>query len=371
MIDLGLGQPDASVFPAEMLGRAAAACYSGLGASDDFLQYGAEYGDGHHRVALAHFLTDAYQIPIDPELLFSTNGNSQALDLVCTVFTRPGHVVIAEEPTYFLASGIFADHGLEVVGVPLDDEGVQIDLIEMALADLDRAGRPARLIYTIPAFQNPTGITLSAKRRLALSAIAARYQTLVVADEVYQLLDYGSGTPSPMSSLVEQGNVISLGTFSKILAPGLRLGWIHSTPEILRRLAGSGVVASGGGLNPMTSALVTEVIRSGDLDAHIKALRSEYARRVGVMDDALRTHMPTGVSWRCPTGGYFFWLALPDGLDGAELRTRATQAGVDFRPGTLFSSAGALHGFIRLSFAYYVDRDIVEGIARLGEALRA
>lgn len=370
MIDLGLGQPEASVYPVDVLREAAAACYRS-GAPDTFLGYGAEYGDGHHRVALARYLTSAYRVPIDPELLLSTNGNSQGLDLVCTAFTEPGDTVIVEEPTYFLAGQTFDDHRLRVIGVPLDDDGIRIDLLEEALAHAEANDRPPRLIYTIPAFHNPTSIALRAERRAALAPLAARYQALVVADEVYQLLNYASEGPPPMSAWVEDGNVISLGTFSKILAPGLRLGWIHAAPDLLRRLVRCGVIVSGGGLNPVTSALVTEVIRSGGLAANVEALRSKYSHRIEVMDEALRAHLPDGVSWRRPTGGYFFWLRLPEGLDGTAVRRQANQLGLDFRPGSLFSAGNGLRDFIRLSFAYYLDSDLVEGVARLGRALRS
>ncbi|MCI0424546.1 MAG: PLP-dependent aminotransferase family protein [Actinobacteria bacterium] len=370
VIDLGVGQPDASVFPAALLGRAAAACYA-TDASDEFLQYGADYGDGHHRVALAGFLTDAYNLAVDPELLFTTNGNSQALDLVCTMFTRHDDVVVVEEPTYFLARGILADHGLGAIGVPLDEDGMRVDLLELTLEKLASEGRPARLIYVIPAFNNPTGISLSAERRAMLADVAERHGALIVADEVYHLLDYDPPGPPPMSAWVDRGNVISMGTFSKILAPGLRLGWIHASSEILARLVSSGLVASGGGLNPVTSALVTEVIRSGDLAMNIESLRREYRRRVDVMDRALRANIPEGVTWRRPTGGYFFWLALPEGSDGESVRSTANEVGVDVRHGSLFSSHGGMRHHIRLSFAYYLDDEIVEGVARMGRALQA
>jgi DNA-binding transcriptional MocR family regulator len=370
VIDLGVGQPDASVFPVDALRRAADRCFTGE-APDAFLQYGAEHGDGTHRLELATYLTSAYGIPIQPEHLFTTNGNSQALDLVCAVFTRPGDVVIVEEPTYFLALDILADHGLTVVGVPIDDEGIAVDLLESALGEIYEGGRRAGFIYTIPASQNPTGITATAGRRASLVEIANRYRTLVVADEVYQLLSYDGPDIPPMSAWVGHGNVVSLGTFSKILAPGLRLGWVHGTPEVVDRLAASGLVLSGGGLNPATSALVTEVIRSGDLTSHVEFLCAEYRRRVDVMDRTLRATMPEGVTWHRPDGGYFFWLRLPDGTDGAELRRRASLADVDVRQGILFSSQGAQQRFIRLSISYYRDEDIVEGVTRLGGVMSA
>jgi DNA-binding transcriptional MocR family regulator len=280
-------------------------------------------------------------------------------------------VVVVEEPTYFLALDIFDDHGLDIVGVPMDQDGISVEHLDTTLGEITAGGRRAAFIYTIPASQNPTGVTSSASRREALVECAARHGTLIVADEVYQLLEYTGIRPPPLSAWVGGGHVVSLGTFSKILAPGLRLGWVHSTPEVIHRLADSGLVASGGGLNPVASALVTEVIRSGDLAAHVDSLCAEYRRRVEVMDTALEASMPEGVTWERPDGGYFFWLRLPEGSDAAEIRKRAGLFDLDIREGPLFSSTGGLQQFIRLSYAYYREDDIVEGVSRLGRALRS
>ena len=371
-IDLGLGQPDESVFPRALLERAARRRLA-AGADLGFLQYGADHGDGHHRVALAGFLTDAYGVPVDPQLLFTTNGNSQALDLACTAFTRHGDAVLVEEPSYHLARAIFRDHGLRTVGVPVDADGLDAEAVDAMLGELAAAGTPARFVYTIPAHHNPTGVTMPLGRREHLVEVTARHGALLVADEVYHLLTYDGAAPPPFSAWVERGHehVMSLGTFSKILSPGLRLGWVHAAPAVLARLAGTGVVSSGGGLNPFTSALVTEVIRSGDLAANIAMLRAEYAARLGALDGALHEHLPPGLSWQRPTGGYFVWLTLPTHLDGAAIRRGCRTAGVDFREGALFSAAGGQHSAIRLAFSYYTATDLAEGVQRLAMALTA
>jgi DNA-binding transcriptional MocR family regulator len=369
VIDLGLGQPDASVYPVAQM-RAAALALAG-GDDHEYCQYGPEYGDRDHRIALAEFLTGAYRLDVDPSLLLTTNGNSQALDLACTVLTSPGDVVIVEEPTYFLARGIFDDHHLRQVGVPVDDDGLDVDALEAQLEALRSAGTPARLVYCIPASQNPTGVTLSLPRRTRLVELAHEYDFLVVADEVYHLLEYGDPGPPPMSAAVDSGRVLSLGTFSKILAPGLRLGWVHAAPDLLTRFVGSGLVISGGGLNPVVSALVTHVMATGGLAANIVALCTEYRTRSAALDAALEQHMPAGVTWRRPTGGYFTWLALPDGVDGAEVRRLGRESMVDVRHGSLFSASGRSDSSIRLSFAHYSADDLAEGAARLGTAVRA
>ncbi len=368
IIDLGVGQPEESVFPTSRFAQAAAVCF-GEKPEADLFQYGAEYGDGHHRVELARFLTDAYQLQVDPELLFTTNGNSQGLDMVCTVFARPGDVVIIEEPSYFLAHGIFRDHGLRIVGVPVDEGGLSLQLLSQTLDELEREGNPARLLYTIPAFQNPTGVTLTQNRREALVEMARQRNVLIVADEVYHLLSYETDPlPPAMSAWVESGPVISLGTFSKILAPGLRLGWAHAAPDRVKEMAEAGLVASGGGLNPVVSALVTEILRDG-LNDHVAGLCLDYRQRVIVMEQALRRHLPAHIEWTRPNGGYFFWLDL--GREAAPLRPFARATGVDFRQGELFSAESGLNNFARLCFAFYREDEIEEGVRRLGQVLKA
>ncbi len=175
------------------------------------------------------------------EQLFSTNGNSQALEMLCTVLTEPGDVVIVEEPTYFLAFQMFRDHGLEIRGVPIDADGLVVDALVDEVARCTSAGQRVAFVYTIPAFQNPTSVTMSAQRRRELVAAAAEHDVLIVADEVYHLLRFAPGPmPPPMSAYVDDGPVLSIGTFSKILAPGMRLGWIHGSVERLAAFADSG-----------------------------------------------------------------------------------------------------------------------------------
>ena len=368
LIDLGVGQPNNAILPLEHVRRAAASQFAD---SPEFLQYGAEWGDGHHRVSLGEYLTQAYGTTVAPEQLFSTNGNSQALDMLCTVLTEPGDVVIVEEPTYFLAFQMFRDHGLEIRSVPIDEDGLVVDAFTDQVAAVRAAGRRVAFTYTIPSFQNPTGVTMSTQRRNELVAAAAADEVLIVADEVYHLLHFAPGAmPPPMSAYVDDGPVLSLGTFSKILAPGMRLGWIHGSVERLAMLADSGLILSGGGLNPVTSTLATAMMRSGSQHEYVEWLRATFARRSATMVAALREHMPEWVQFDAPSGGYFVWLRLPPRADGAALRLLGNQQGVDVRHGAQFSPTGGQRNHLRLSYAFYDDGDIAEGVARLGRALR-
>ncbi len=225
-------------------------------------------------------------------------------------------------------------------------------------------------MYTIPAFQNPTGVTMSAQRRRELVTAAVVEEVLIVADEVYHLLRFAPGPmPPAMSAYVDDGPVLSIGTFSKILAPGMRLGWIHGSAALLATLANSGLILSGGGLNPVTSSLATAMMRMGWQQEYLEWLRATFARRSATMVAALREHMPAWVEYDVPTGGYFVWLRLPPNVDGAALRDVAKLHGVDVRHGAQFSPTGGLGNHLRLSYAFYEDDDIAEGVARLGRAI--
>ncbi len=360
-IDLGMGNPDFDLLPMELLHQSAEAYFT---TSDPrYLQYGVEQGDGDFRRALANFLTTAYATHVDPDPLFVTAGASSALDLLCTLYTRPGDMIFVEEPSYFLALRIFRDHGLQCVPIPMDDDGLLLDALEEKLAEF----RP-KFLYIIPTFQNPSGRTLSQERRVKLVEWAQRDNFLVVADEAYHFLPYTQAPPPSFavySGDVEQ--VISVNSFSKILAPGLRLGWIQAHTAVIKRLSGSGLLESGGGMNPYTSALVRSLIESGELEKNVTSLQKEYASRLKAMDAALRQHLPkTGYS--IPQGGFFFWVHLP-GVDAFNLRKKAQEFKVDFRQGELFSSQMGMKDFFRLSFCFYGPEAIEEGVKRLRDCL--
>jgi DNA-binding transcriptional MocR family regulator len=360
-IDLGIGNPDFDLLPLELLHHSAETYF----ATGDprSLQYGLEQGDGYFRRALANFLTVAYGTRMDPELLFVTAGASSALDLLCTLYTRPGDLIFVEEPSYFLALRIFEDHGLRIVPIPMDDDGLRLDALDEKLAEF-----PPKLIYIIPTFQNPSGLTLSQARREKLVDRAQHYDFLVVADEVYHFLPYTQTPPQPFAAFTEGvEQVISVNSFSKILAPGLRLGWIQAHGTVIKRLAGSGLLDSGGGMNPFTSALVRGLIESGGLEKNITSLRREYARRLNALDAALRQHLPAAEYTR-PQGGFFFWVRLP-GVDATELRRKAQGFCVDLRQGELFSSRKGMRDYIRLSFCFYGPEAIEEGVRRLRDCL--
>ncbi len=362
-INFGVGQPSADLLPVELMRTAA----------DDFLRsaqpielnYGERQGDIRFLETLANFLSDGYGTSVIPESLFVTAGNSQALDFVCALFTRPGDTIIVEEPSYFLAFNIFADHGLNIVSIPVDDNGMDIDRLEQEL----RRTRP-KMLYTIPSFHNPGGQSMSAARRTRLVELSREYDFLVAADEVYQLLWYDQAPPAALGTMAEEGNILSLGSFSKILAPGLRLGWIQTSPKLMAKLLDSGAVNSGGSFNHFTSHIVRHAIDLGLQQTQLKDLRRTYRSRVRAMDTALNEHIGQLASWHRPEGGYFFWLEFSKAVDTMELRRKAGEYQTGFQPGENFSNNGGLRNYLRLSFAHYGEADIREGISRLGRLVR-
>ena len=372
MVNFGVGQPAPKMLPLARIRAAAAAKF----AEEEplFLQYGSIPGYPAFRASLAGFLSSAYGFSVDPSLLFVTNGVSGALALYCSLFCSRGDVVLCENPSYFLALSIFRDFGLRVVPLPLDADGIDVAALGALLA-ADASLRP-RFLYTIPAFQNPTGVNMSAARRESLVALADKHDFHILADEVYQLLSFpGAAAPPPPLATYDMrgGRVISIGSFAKILAPGLRLGWLQVSPAgapLLARIAACGQLDSSGALNPVVSGIAHTMIESGSQAEHLAAVRAELAGRAAALGAALRSALPPGATFTQPTGGYFVWITLPPGLDGASLLDRAARDHkVRFQPGSRFGTG--LEGCIRLSFSYYDAPDLVEGAQRLGDAIRA
>ena len=362
-INFGVGQPSSDLLPVELM-RAASDSFLSLAQPNEF-NYGARQGDVRFRETLASFLSKGYEEPVSSGSLFVTCGNSQALDFICALFTRPGDTVIVEEPSYFLAFRIFTDHGLNIISVPVDEDGLNIDRLEKVLEH----SQP-RLLYTIPSYHNPGGQTMSLERRQRLAALSREHSFLIAADEVYQLLWYKQAPPPALGTLSDRGNILSLGSFSKILAPGLRLGWIETSSELMERLLDSGAVNSGGSFNHFTSHLVRHAIELGLQQSFLQKLRRAYGSRVQAMDEALQEHIGELANWQMPWGGYFFWLKFAESVDTSALRRQAAQYQTGFQPGENFSSGGGLRNYLRLSFAHYMEADIHQGISRFGKLLR-
>lgn len=363
MIHLGVGQPSPSLLPLKMIRKAAEHRLCQPDAS--LLAYGAEQGDGYFRATLAHFLGDKYGETVDPDRLFITAGASQGLDLICTVFAKAGDTIFVEEPSYFLALRIFADHHLNVVAIPTDEDGLDVDALEAKLT----VHTPV-LLYTIPTYHNPASVSLPQSRRERLIRLSRKHNFIIVADEVYHLLSYSKPPPRPLACYANDGNVLSLGSFSKILAPGLRLGWVHGSQELLPKLIECGLVDSGGGLNPFTSGVVKSVIEMDLLAENIAHLQSVYRHRLAVLQSEIKEEFPETVTFLEPKGGFFIWVRLPNRVNARTLLKEARRENVAFLPGTLFSSCKGLENYMRLSFALYEEEDLRTGAQLLGKVLK-
>ena len=371
VIDLGWGHPSPHLHPTAMLRRAADIALAD-GAPVP-LQYGATQGYGPLIHSLADFLSaqESYTSPVTPAELFLTAGASQAIDHATTLFTGTGDTVFVEEPTYYLIQSIFEDHGLNVVGVPTDSNGLRTRRPQSHAGRRPIYPHP-RMLYIIPTYQNPSGSVLPSDRRRKLVELARQHNFLILADEVYNLLHYGDPPPAPIASFddADDGCVISLGSFSKILGPGLRTGWLQARPPIIQRFATAGLTISGGGLSHFTSTLIHAVLGHGMLHDNIARLRRAYAERVSAMTAALREHLGDAVDFTPPGGGYFFWLTFTDGTNTDTLLPIAHEHGVNYRPGTAFSASGAFTNAIRLAFALYEPDMLAAGIQRLAASHR-
>ncbi|MCB0211869.1 MAG: PLP-dependent aminotransferase family protein [Anaerolineae bacterium] len=362
MIDLGIGQPSPTLLPLDVMQKAV---QHRLQQGDpSLLAYGAEQGDGYFRLALAKFLTKGYAIPVDADSLFVTSGASQALDLICTLCTKPGDTVFVEEPSYFLALRIFADHGLHVVGLPMDGDGLDIAVLAEKLTEY----RP-QFLYTVPTHHNPSSLTLSAERRQQLVELSEQHGFFIVADEVYQLLGFDAAPPPPLINYDRSGTVLSIGSFSKILAPGLRLGWLQARPQVLEPFINCGLLDSGGGLNPFTSGIVRSVLELDLLSDYVDKLKTVYRHRAKILSAALRRQLSETAVFDEPTGGFFIWLRFPETIDLATLLPELIHQHVRVQPGVKFSAQGRLRNCARLCFAYYDAEALAEGVNRLAQVV--
>ncbi len=356
VINFGLGQPSPSLLP--MAEVAAAATEQLVEAGPLLLQYGRGPGYEAFLEALAGFLTEGYGHAVRPDELAVTGGTSMALALVSQLLGGAGDRVLCGDPTYFLAHGIFATHRLAIEGVPVDDEGLDVDALEAKLAE-----GPVAFVYCIPTFQNPRGVCLSDARAARLIDLAERHDFIVVADEPYNLLHFGARPTCLMAHDHGRGRVLSLGSFSKILGPGLRLGWVHCAPPLRQRFLSHGAIRSGGCLNPLVARIVHGPMADGTLTRHVAGLREVLGRRAQRLSAALDG---AGLPHHRPEGGYFTWVDLGEGADTTALLERAKdELGVGYCPGQRCAVDADLRRYLRLAFAFYDEAELARGVERL------
>jgi 2-aminoadipate transaminase len=369
MISFAGGMPAPEFFPLDEVTAAAERVMREHG--KQALQYSTTEGYRPLREMIARHTT-RFGLRITPENILITSGSQQALDLLGKILINPGDRILVEAPTYLGALQAWNAYGAEYVPVPTDEGGMIISALEAAL----RTG--PKFIYVLPNFQNPSGVTMPVERRRRLVALAERYGVPIVEDDPYGQLRY-EGTHQPAvvvldgrhhdhGDFVYRGNVIYLSTFSKILAPGLRLAWVVAPPEVIDRLVQA---KQGADLNTalLNQLLVYEVAQGGFLDQHIAQLCRVYRERRDVMLAAMAEHFPAGVRWTHPDGGLFLWVTLPEGLDAAQVLQAAIARKVAFVPGAPFYPTGGGANTLRLNFSYCAPAVIREGILRLGQVL--
>ena len=365
VISFSGGLPDTSTFApgffTELMGRVATESMAKA------LQYGPTEGLSDVREAIA-LVMEAEGMDVDPDAILPTSGGQQALDLVCKILIDPGDVIVAEAPTYPGAVPTFCSYEADVIQIPMDRDGMQIDKLQEALAGLDREGRRPKFIYTIPNFHNPAGVTLSLERRRELLRIAGERELLVLEDNPYGLLRY-EGEPIPSLYSLDRDFVLYAGTFSKILSPGVRIGWLVAPPPVLHQLAlgkGSADLCS----SMISQYFIAEYFQSGPWMNYVRSLSELYRRRRDVMLDAMAEHFPREATWTHPEGGLFLWATLPGYIDTTDLLARAIEERVAFVPGRAAFVDGRGGSSMRLNFSGVSEDEIREGIRRLGEVIR-
>ncbi len=366
IISLAGGLPDTSTFPAEdvaaLMARVAA------DASARALQYGPTEGMDELKECIVRVMAEeGMDVGIDEILV--TTGGQQVIDLVCKTLIDPGDVIVAEAPTYPGAVPTFMSYQADVVQISMDDDGMRVDELEETLDRLDIEGRRPKFIYTIPNFQNPAGVTLSLARRRRLVEVAKERELLVLEDNPYGLLRY-EGEPLPTLYALDHGEfVIYLGTFSKILSPGVRIGWTTAPAPVLEKMnlgkQGADLCSSA-----FSQMFIASYFEHDDWQAYLVTLKDLYRRRRDTMLDALAEHFPREASWTRPQGGLFIWATLPEYIDTTDLLARALQSNVAFVPGRAAYLDGRGGSSMRLNFSGVSDDDIREGIRRIGEVVR-
>lgn len=363
MISFAGGMPAPELFPSEVIRQG---MNSILAEKPEIaLQYACTEGYAPLREKIAHRMEAKFGARLNGEQILVTNGSQQGLDFTGRLFLDEGSVVLCESPTYLAAINAFRAYMPRFVEIPTDSDGVRPECLEKLLKEIDGI----RLIYVIPDFQNPTGNSWPMERRKAFMDVIGRFDIPVLEDNPYGELRYeGERLPS-LISMDKKGQVIFTGTFSKILCPGFRLGWIAGDRDVIRKFA---LLKQGADLHTAmaTQMCINDILEKFDLEGHIMKLQQVYRSRRDTMLDAISRYLPEQIQPSHPQGGLFLWLTLPDGMNARELLVKSLQNNVAFVPGGSFFPNGGHENTMRLNYSYSPDAVITEGIRRLGEVMK-
>ena len=363
IISFAGGLPAPELFPVADLKTAMDAVMDENGTAA--LQYGVTEGPRHLREQIAARLADKNNIHTDPDQLILTAGSQQGLDFIGKLFLNPGDVVVLESPSYLGAINAFKQYEPNFVEVPTDDGGMIIEELDRVLATTENV----KLIYVIPDFQNPSGRTMPLERRKQFMEVISKYEIPTIEDNPYGDLRFKGEFLPALRSMDEKDLIIYFGTFSKILSPGFRMGWINAREEIIEKV--NLIMQASALQTPTINALViSKYLDMFDIDEHVEKIRAVYKRRAQLMIDTMRAEFPPQVKFTDPDGGLFTWVELPEGIDTRELAPKAMAQNVAYVPGSGFYPSGNTKNCMRLNYSNATDERIVEGIKRLGKVLR-
>ncbi|WP_256790460.1 PLP-dependent aminotransferase family protein [Frankia sp. AvcI1] len=366
IVSLAGGMPAVDALPLETVAATVSELVLSRGAVA--LQYGSAQGDPGLRARICDVMAMEGITDAHPDNVVVTAGSQQALDLLTRVFVDPGDVVVTEGPTYVTAINTFAAYQARIVHVPMDGDGLSPSALAQTLERLAAEGARVKLLYTVPTFQNPGGITLTPPRRAKVLEICRRAGVLVVEDNPYGLLSF-TGEPVRAMRADAPDDVVYLGSFSKTLAPGLRVGWALAPAPVTARLvlaAESAILSQ----SMFTQLVVERYLATQPWAEQVKVFREMYRERRDAMLDALAESMPAGATWTRPDGGFFVWVTLPGGVDTRAMLPRAIAARVAYVPGAGFYADGSGGSSMRLSFCYPPPERIRDGVGRLGRVVR-
>lgn len=363
IINFAVGRTNPETFPIERMQRAATDAIAREFV--EFTDYPGKLGHPGLRAAMARRESDREGVQVDPERIALTNGSMQGVTLVAEALTRPGDTVVCEEFTYVGTIGAYRSLGIDMQGLPVDEDGMRVDLLEAKLDALGEARRP-KFIYVLTTYQNPTGATMPVERRRRLVEIAERRGIPVVEDNCYGDVHFDGEKPPALFALSDYSGIVYLCSLSKILAPGLRLGYVYAPPPLLDTILAR---RHDAGSNTFAAAVVAELYRDGvwdlteELNAYLKVKKN-------LVVDGLGNELSDLCAWSNPAGGLFVWLRFPEDVDQDRLARLAAERGVHYAPGTNFHIDGARVPYLRLAFGHVPDADIRDGIPILARCIR-
>ena len=366
MISFAGGLPAPETFPVKELEEISCEILRQRGATA--LQYGTTEGEAPLREEISRWMMRE-KSTVKPENILVTAGSQQGLDIVSKVFLDPKDIVVLELPSYIGGLQAFAAYRAKLIGVPQDEEGMRMDLLEKVLARLTKRKKKPKFIYVVPDFQNPSGVTLSLERRRRLLELAYKYEVPILEDSPYRDLRFRGESVPAIYRLDTEKQVIALGTFSKILCPGLRLAWIMAPSEWMDRMV---VAKQSMDLCCPTynQLIVAEFMKRGLIQKQVEGIRRLYSKKVEAMLRALEKYMPKGVTWTHPEGGLFLWVKLPKKMSANHLLPKAVEDKVAYVIGSAFHCNGKGQNTMRLNFSYPTEQQIDEGIQRLANMIR-